>query len=168
MEHTWSARSTRPIMAVYVAAIFVGFMALAYFVLHSAEAVKALAMAGVGGVAALFPGILNKWEYRLTDAGLARRPLSAQKPRDFKDLFSWDDLSHLVPTRTGFKYYKKLDEPRPLARALKVHVLGDYSGEFHVERPDREEVRALVEGYGVAVLGPSRSEGDAGRPQGDG
>lgn len=147
----------QPVVAVYVAGVFVGFIALAYFVFRSPDAVKALATTCVGSLAALAATMLTRSEYRLTEVGLGKRLLSPKKPREFKDVFAWDDLSHLVPTRTGFKYYKKLDEPRRLARVFKLHVFGDYSGEFHVEREDRERVRALIAGRGVQVRLPSRS-----------
>jgi hypothetical protein len=82
MEHAWIARSVRPIVAGYVAAVFVVFMALAYFVFHSPDAVKALFLTAIGAVASVAPGILGRVEYRLTADGLARRPLADKKPRE--------------------------------------------------------------------------------------
>ena len=147
------ARSVRPVIAIRVGVIFGAFMALAHFVFGSPEAVKALAVAGVGGVASLLPSIAARLEYRLSDAGIAKRPVSRGSPREFKDVFLWAELSHLVPTSSGFKYYKKLDESRPFVRAFKLHVLGDWSGELHVEREDLEQVRALLASRGAPVLG---------------
>jgi hypothetical protein len=157
MEHEWSARSVRPIVAGYVAAVFVVFIAVAYFVFHSPDAVKALFLTAIGSVASVAPGILGRVEYRLTDAGLAKRPLAEKKPREFKEVFRWDELSHLVPTRSGFKYYKKTDEPKPLARFLKSHCSARYSGEFHVEPPDRARVRSAIGQRAVPMLRPRRS-----------
>jgi predicted exporter len=65
LEHTWSARNVRPMVAVYVVGVFVGYMALAYLVFHSMDGVKELGMGAIGAVAALMSTILNKWEYRL-------------------------------------------------------------------------------------------------------
>lgn len=157
MEHEWSARSMRPMVAVYVVAVLVAFMALAYFVFHSPDAVKALFLTAIGSVASLAPGILGRVEYRLGDAGLAKRPLMKKKPREFKAVFRWDELSHLTPTASGFKYFKKMDEPKPLARFFKSHFSADYSGEFHVEQADRARVRALMDRRAVLVLRPGRS-----------
>lgn len=67
-EHTWRARKTRPVIALYVLAVFIGFMALAYFGFHSREAVRALFLAAIGALASLAPGILTGFEYRLTDS----------------------------------------------------------------------------------------------------
>ncbi|MCG6955055.1 MAG: hypothetical protein LJF04_03610 [Gemmatimonadetes bacterium] len=165
MEHAWIARSVRPIVAGYVAAVFVVFMALAYFVFHSPDAVKALFLTAIGAVASVAPGILGRVEYRLTADGLARRPLADKKPREFKEIFRWDGLSHMVPTGSGFKYYKKMNEPKPLVRFFKSHFSARYSGELHVEQSDRARVRALIDQRGVPMLRPSRSvDASSGHP----
>lgn len=156
-EHTWSARNVRPVVAVWVVGVFVGFIALSHFVFHSTEAVKALLVTAVGAVGALVPSILTRLEYRLTDAGLARRRGSEKGSRELKVLFLWEELSHFVPTRTGFKYFKKMDEPNPLVRFFKLHISGDHSGEIHVEAEDLPRVRALIDARAVPVFGSGRS-----------
>lgn len=145
MEHTWSARSLRPAIAGYVAMVFCGFMAMAGFVFHSPGAVKTLFFTMIGSLASLVPSLFMRVEYRLTETGLAKRISSQNEPREFRELFRWDELSHLVPTRSGFKYFKELDETRGVARFFKLHFSGDHSGEFHVEPEDLPEVRSLVE-----------------------
>jgi hypothetical protein len=156
-EHTWSARNVRPVVALYVGGVFVGFMALAQLVFHSTDAVKALLVTAVGAVGALVPSLLTRLEYRISDAGLARRRSSEKGARGLKVLFAWEELSHLVPTRTGFKYFKKMDEPNSLLRFFKLHFSGDLSGEFHVETEDLPRVRALIDARAVPVLGSGRS-----------
>jgi hypothetical protein len=157
MEYTWSAHSVRPIVAGYVGAVFGAFIALAYFVFHSPDAVKALFLTAVGTFASLAPGILGRVEYRLTDTGLAKRRRSDKKLREFEELFRWDELSHLVPTGSGFKYYKKIEEPKSLARLFKRHLSDRYSGELHVERADLAKVRSLIGQQAIPMLRSSRS-----------
>lgn len=156
-ESTWSARNVRPVIAVYVLGVFCGFFALAHFVFHSPEAVKALFMAAVAGVASLVPTILSKVEYRLTETGVAKRTLSGKRTREFKDIFRWDELSHVVSTRSGFKYYKKITGSNPIARFLKLHVSGNCSGELHVERRDLHSIRTLLRQRGVRISGSPNS-----------
>jgi hypothetical protein len=151
-EHTWIARKVRPVVALYVAGVFGVFMVLAHFVFHSPEAVKALFLAAMAGEASLAPSLLSRLEYRITEGGIARRPLSKEKPREFQDVLSWSHLSHMTPTRTGFKYFRTVPGTDPrLLRFLKLNVLGDHSGEIYVEPEDRERVRALLEGRCVLV-----------------
>jgi len=159
VEHIWSARSVRPVIALYVSGVFCGFIALAHFVFHSPEAVKALFLTAIGSVASLVPAIRNRFEYRLTEDGLSKRPLSENKPREFKEIFLWDELSHLVPTGSGFKYFKKIKERSPIVRFFRLHVSGDLSGEFRVERGDLEKVRALIDRRAVPIPGPPGSAG---------
>jgi hypothetical protein len=167
-ERSWNARRLRPVIAFYVVGVFAVFIALAHFVFHSPDAIKALAAAALAAVVSLVPSLLNRLEYRITDGGLQKRPLSKERPRAFEDVFAWDELSHLVPTRTGFKYYKKLDEPKPLARFYKLHLSADHSGELHVERRDLEKVRALLHRHAVPVLGsPGLAGGDGTSKGGD-
>jgi len=154
VEHSWTARTVRPIVAIYVVAVFVCFMGLAHVVFHSADAVKALFLALVGVVVGTAPGILNRVEYRITATGLAKRPIRPKNPPEFKHVFAWDELTHLVPTGTGFKFYKRLPDSGPLSRFLKLHVSADYSGEFHVEPGDRARVRAILDRKGVPTSKP--------------
>jgi len=158
-EVTWSARRVRPTVALYVLGVFGAFVAPAHFVFHSPGAVKALFMAAVASIASLAPTILRKVEYRATEAGLARRHLSGKRPQEFEDIFSWNELSHLVPTRLGFKYFKKLAEPNPIVRFLRHHVSGGHSGEIHAEPRDLERIRTMLRERGVRIAGPSESSG---------
>jgi hypothetical protein len=153
-EHAWSARTVQPIVAVYVAAVFVCFMGLAHFVFHSADAVKALFAAAVAGVAAVVPAILNRVEYRISGTGLAKRPLRRKGPGAFEDVFAWDELTHLVPTGTGFKYYKTLPDTGAVSRFFKLYLSAEYSGEFHVDPEDRARVRAIFDRRGVPTSKP--------------
>lgn len=150
---TWSARSVRPAVAFYVLGVFCGFIALAQFGFHSPEAVKALFMAGVASMASLIPMILRRVEYRATEAGVARRARTGKEPRDFEDLFLWDELSHVVPTRSGFKYYKRLIAPNRLARLLRLHFSGKYSGQLHAEPDDVDRIRAVIRQRGIRIPG---------------
>jgi hypothetical protein len=126
---------------VYVAGIFAGFMAMAHFVFHSPDAVKGLLMTGVGSVASLFASTLIRVEYRLTDEGVSKRQGSGEGERAFKLLFRWEELSHLVATRTGFRY--RTQDRR--------------SGELHVEAAELAELRALLGARDVPILGPGQS-----------
>jgi hypothetical protein len=140
----WSARKLQPIIVVYVAAVFAAMMAVAYFLAHSQVAVKALMLGAVGFIVPLFPGLINKVEYRLTESGLEKRPLNLKAPQEFKEVFRWDQLSHVVPMKYGFKYYKPLTDWNPLRRFWKTHVSDAYSGEFHIEAEDRAEVLSIM------------------------
>ena len=145
----WSARKMQPIVLLYVAAVFVAFMVLSYFVFHSMTAVKALAMTAVGSVVALVPGVTSQVEYRLTDLELERRPLNKKDPKEFESVFQMDQLSHVVPMRHGFKFYLPLSESSPVRRFWKAHVSDAYSGEVHVETSDREKVLDLLAQHGI-------------------
>lgn len=144
MEHTWIARKERPWVAGGVAAVFLAFMALAWFVFGSGAAVGSLAAAGLTGLVALVPSLLARVEYRLSDSGMERRPVRRRDPQPFEPLFTWDELSRVVPTRTGFTFYKALDD-RGAARLWKYHVLSGYSGQVRVEPEDVARVRRLVD-----------------------
>ena len=140
----WSARKIRPIVVLYVVAVFALFMAMAYFVFSSTEAVKALALAAVATVFATVPGIMEQIEYRLTQTGVEKKNKKNESP-GFTVVFRWDELSHVVPMRHGFKYFKDLNETNPLRRFWKVHFDDTFSGEVHVEKGDLERVLQLVE-----------------------
>ncbi len=153
-EHSWSARTVRPITAVYVVAVFVCFIGLAHFVFHSADAVRALFVALIGGVVGTVPSILNRVEYRITGAGLEKRPFRTESPREFEDVFAWDELSHLVSTSTGFKFYKRLPDSGPVSRFFKLHFSAGYSGDLHVDPRDRARVRAIIDQKGIPTSKP--------------
>lgn len=156
---TWTARTVRPVIALYVSGVFCGFIAVAHFVFHSPDAVKALSLTAIGAVASLVPAIQNRFEYRLTEDGLSKRPFSGKRHREFEEVFLWDELSHLVPTGSGFKYVKKLDGTNPIARFFRLHISGDFSGEFRVERKDLEKIRALMDRRARPISGRPDSPG---------
>jgi len=136
----WSARKMKPIILLYVAAVFGALMVPSYFVLHSTTAVKALALAAVASIVPLIPAVVSRVEYRLTARGFEHRPLGKKEPGEFKSVFQLDELSHVVPMRHGFKFYKPLNESNPFRRFWKAHVSDAFSGEVHVETVDRERV----------------------------
>ena len=144
LDH-WSARKVPPVVLLYLGAVFAACMALAYFVFDSGEAVKALVVAAVGAIGAATPGVLEKVEYRLAESGIDKRKLDPKKSGEFKNVFRWDELSHIVPTRHGFKYYKVVNESKALARFWKRHLSDTYSGEVRVEQHDLDRVLGLVE-----------------------
>lgn len=148
-EQVWEVRPVRPVMAFYVAAVFLAFMALAYFVFHSLDAVKALFLAAVGGIVSLVPSMVTRIEYSLTEEGLGKRRLTRKKAAGFKRVFSWGELSHVVPTSSGFRYYKRIAARNPLERFFRFHVLSGYSGEIRAEGDDRTRVLARVKAEGV-------------------
>lgn len=153
-EMTWTARSVRPVVLLYVVAVFVAFMAAAHFAFHSPSAVKALFTAAVGGVVALVPSLLKRIEYRLTETGVAKGSSKGKGPMEYKDLFSWGELSHVLPTSSGFKFYKRLDESNPVRRFWKLHIASGCSGEVHVEPEDRARVEAILVQRGIPTRRP--------------
>jgi hypothetical protein len=154
--HTWSERNIRPAILLYVVGVFAGFLALAQFVFRSAEAVEALVLAALASVGATVPGTLKRIEYQLSSVGLSKRPVVHKQPRDFVEVFAWKELSHLVPTKSGFKYYKELEEPNRLRRFTKLHLLSDCSGEFQVGPENRREVEAIIDRQGIPRNRPVR------------
>jgi hypothetical protein len=141
----WSARKLRPIILLYVAVVFAAFMVPAYFMFHSLTAVKALAFSGIGGLVSLFPSVIAKVEYRLSESGLATRPVNKKNPGPFKNRFQWDQLSHFVATKNGFKYHKLMNESKPIRRFWKSRISDEFSGEIHVEIKDRERILQILE-----------------------
>ena len=147
----WTARKMEPIVLVWVALVFLAFMALSLFVFHSVAAVKALAAAAVASLIPMVPAVLNRVEYELTERELSRRTLDPKKPKDFKRVFMLDELSHIVPTRHGFKYCKTLNDSNALRRLWKLHVSDAFSGEVHVETSDQKRVLGELARHGVSV-----------------
>jgi len=147
--YRWSARKLKPVILLYVAAVFVAMMALSYFVFHSMTAVTALATAALGSFVALLPGMVSRVEYRLTERGLESRSLGKKEPGAFRRIFQLDQLSHVVPTRHGFKFYKPLNESNPFRRFWKAHVSDAFSGEVHVEAADQEMVLGILTQHGI-------------------
>lgn len=148
-EELWTARTVQPVTALYLTLILGTFMAVAGLVFHSTEAVLALAALAGGELVMLAPSMLNRVEYRLTEEGLEKRAVRAKDPPPFKRLFAWHELSHLTPTGAGFKFYKKLSEPGRWKRFYKLHMCGDYSGEFHVEPDERRRVEGFFRERGI-------------------
>lgn len=157
-EFTWMARGLRPVVAVYVSGVFAGFMALAHFVVHSPEGVKALALAAVGSLASLIPSMLARVEFRLTKTGLERRRLSPKEPREFEEVFLWGDLNHMAPTGSGYKFYKRGRPSNRWRRFLKLSISGRESGEFQVDPEDRERVEAIISRQGIPTSKPRKTE----------
>ena len=153
--YQWSARKLHPITIFYVAAVFVAMMAVSYFLFHSLTGVKALALGAFGFIVPLFPGVINKVEYRLTESGLDKRPLKPKAPQDFEEVFGWDQLSHIVPMKNGFKYYRSLDDSNPLQRFWKTHISDAYSGEFHIETENLDEIRGILARHGIPISRPN-------------
>ena len=147
---TWVARTVHPIILLGVVGVFAAFAALAFFIFHSTEGVKALLLAAVGAVVATTPAVLSKVEYRLTSSGLGKRPLATRKRTSYRDVFRWDELSDIAPTRRGFTFRTHLDESNALRRFWKRHVSDRYFGEVLVERADLERVLEAIRARGVS------------------
>jgi hypothetical protein len=141
----WSARRISPLVVLSVASIYGAFLALAYFVFHSTGAVKGLALAAVGTLVPLLPALTRRIEYRITETGLESRPRRRENPDAFREVFRWDQLSHVVPGRRGFKFTKPNPGSNPLRRFWNAHFSDAFSGEVHLEAEDRERVLRLVE-----------------------
>ena len=159
LEHIWTVRRVRPAMAIYVAGVFLAFMAMASFVFKSMDAVKALASAAVAAVLALVPGIRARVDYRLTDRGVGKRAHAPGSPGEFEELFSWDELSHVIPTRTGFRFYKAMDSSNPLGRFMNRRILAGRSGEFPVQGRDLEVVRTILQKKNISMSEPPARSG---------
>ncbi len=142
--HIWSARTVRPIITLYVMAVFAAFMVLAWFVFRSADAVQALAIAAVGSLVGITPALLSRVEYRLTETGLEKRPLRPGQARKFEEVFAWAELQELSPTRSGFQFHKQVPAANPLMRLARRQLAAGHSGEVRVEEADRERVTALI------------------------
>lgn len=153
----WTARPVRPAVAVYVLCVFVAFMALAWFVFDSAEAVGALAASALASLVALAPMLARRVEYRLDGRGIFRRRVRPREESEFTLLCSWDDLVRLEPTAAGFKYFRQLPEAGSWTRFVMRHVSDRYSGELHVEPADRSDVTRTIAGHRIgALLGGTR------------
>jgi uncharacterized MnhB-related membrane protein len=148
---TWTARKMRPVVLVSVLGVFAAFMLLAHFVVHSSDAVVALATAAVGAVVPLVPAVLARSEYRLTREGLDRRPVTRDVPKPFTRRFDADGLSHVVATSHGFKFYLPVNTTRPVRAFWRRHLCDAYSGEVHVEAADRERVLGALARLGVSI-----------------
>jgi hypothetical protein len=147
----WTARKMQPVVLLYVAAVFVVFMAVAILVFDSINAIKALALTAVAAIVPLVPSVLARVDYRLRGGLLEQRPHDDSEPKDFETIARLDELSHIKPLRHGFKYFRPLDERNLLVRFWKLEFSDQYSGEVHVEPDDQEKVMELMRRHGVAV-----------------
>ena len=149
--YQWSARKLQPVVLAYVAAVFLGFIALSFFVFHSMTAVKVLAMTAVAAIVPLVPSVIMRIEYRITERGLDRRTLNRDEPQEYERVFRFDELSHVVSMKFGFKFYLPLKASNPLRRFWMAHVSDEFSGEVHVEPEDRETVRNILAEQGIPI-----------------
>ncbi len=108
-------------------------------------------VAAVGAIGAATPGVLEKVGYQLTGSGIEKRKSDPKKPGEFTNVFRWDELSHIAPTRHGFKYFKVLNETNALVRFWERHLSDAYSGEVHVGKHDLDRVLGLVERQRLAT-----------------
>ena len=151
IEIRWVARKLKPSVLIYVLLVFGSFMALSQFVFHSAGAVKSLALAAIAAVVALMPQVLRKIEYQANGSGVRMRAHGREAKGELKMVFTWGELSHAVSTKQGFRYFKTLDEKRPVRRFMKLQFSDRSSGEIHVEAEDRSRVYGLLEERGVSI-----------------
>ena len=154
----WSARKTQPTIVFSVAGVFAVFMAAAHFLFHSPSGVNALAAAAVAAILPLLMGVINKMEYRLTESGLAKRPLKEKEPVEFESVFRWDELSHVVPMKHGFKYFKTFDGSNPVRRFGKAHLSEAASGEVHLEVKDRDRILEIMARRDVPMAKPATDQ----------
>ena len=89
-------------------------MVLVYFVFHSLTGMAALFFGAIGYIVPLVPMTLSQMEYRLTEQKIEKRKFNKAEPTEFTDVVEVDQLSHIVPIRFGFKFFKPLSERNPL------------------------------------------------------
>jgi len=147
----WAARKMQPIVLLWVALVFLALIVVAYFAFHSVTGVMALFLGAVAYLTPLIPMVLNRLEYRLTEQKIEKRTFGEANPSEFADVVELGQLSHVVPIRFGFKFYKPLDERNVFRRFWKLHVTDEYSGEVRVEKADQELVFSISRDRGVAV-----------------
>ena len=147
----WTARKMQPVVLLWVALVFLALIVVTYVVFHSMKGVMALFLGAIGYIVPLVPMILNRLEYRLTEQKIEKRKLDEVKPGEFAAVVEVDHLSHIVPIRYGFKYYKPLEEKNPFRRFWKMHISDGFSGEVRVERADLSRVLDALGRRGVAV-----------------
>jgi hypothetical protein len=114
------------------------------FVFHSPNAVRSLALAAFASIVALLPQVLGKIEYRANESGVGMRSHGKKDRQSFRKVFDWGELTHAVPVKHGFRYFKKLDEKSALRRFVKMQFSDWHSGEIHVEADDRDRVLGLL------------------------
>lgn len=141
---SWTARKVQPVVLAYVLAVFLAFIALAFFVFHSTEAVFALATTAVGSLVPLTPMVMSRVEYQFTEAGLRKRPVKEGNTDAFKEAFSWDEVARITPMKHGFKFFKRVEAKNRLVRFWKTHLSEGMSGEFQVEQGERDAVTEII------------------------
>lgn len=150
-EVRWIARTVRPATLLQVPLVFLVFMAAAQFLFHSADAVRALALTTLAAFVALFPGVLGRVEYWATGHAVKKRPRRTSGDGKFTEVFRWEELDYVVRAKFGFRYFKRMDETSPLRRLWRMHLSDRYSGEIHVDPPDRELVFAMLQERGIPI-----------------
>lgn len=150
-EILWTARKLRPQIPIYVVLIFVFFMLISLFIFHSMSAFRSLALAAIASIVALLPLVLGKFEYQADGSGVRKRPFGNKNKKEFEKVFNWSELSHASVLKHGFKYFKTLDEQKPVQRFLKIQFSDRYSGEIHVGKEDQDRVLGLFTDHGVPI-----------------
>lgn len=148
---SWSARKLQPIVLLYVAGVFLGFIVFAHFVVGSPAAVKALALTSIGAIVPLVPAVLMREEFRLSPTVLEKRKVRRGATEEYDVVVHLAELDHLHPISTGFKFHKTCDETSPFKRFWKIHISDAFSGEVHVEAVDRERVFGVLADLGVSI-----------------
>jgi hypothetical protein len=149
----WSARRMSPKIMLYVAIVFILFIAVSYFGFHSITAVKGLVITAFGSIVALIPMVFTRVEYRLTQQRLESRQIRKKEQKPYKIVFLLDQLSHVVIIDNGFKFYLVLKERNSILRFWKKHISDHYSGEVRLENKDAERVLTTLEKYGCSIKG---------------
>jgi len=150
--HGWTARKLPAWIPVCVVAIFLGFMAFAWFGIHSRHAVRALAMSMFGVVVPLLPAVLVRVEYRLTGAGLERRMPAGGAKSAFRPVFRWDELEGVRAGRSGFGYRLNRGAGDAPADPPSRRRAAGSAGEIPVPADQREAVHGVFAAMGIAIV----------------
>jgi hypothetical protein len=150
-EWHWSARKMSPKVILYVAIIFIAFIALAYWGFHSLAAVKTLFFTALAYILSVLPIVFSHLEYRLSAQKLESRQVKKQDPKPYKTLFQLAEVSHLVKSSGSLKYCLNFEEANRFHRFFKKHFSDRYSGEIKLAPKDSEQIIAALKGLGVVV-----------------
>lgn len=148
IEYSWSARKIAPKIILYVLLIFLIFILISYFGFHSINAVKALLISGFGYLISLLITAYTRIEYKLTKDKLENRPINKKNPKPFKTLFRLDEIDHLKPINSGFKYYLTLNNKN----FWNKHISYKYSGEIKLEKVDRERITSAFKNLSIKII----------------
>lgn len=151
--HYWSVRKISPKILLLIAIVFLIFIAIAYFGFHSTNAVQALIYSALGSIVTLLPGVFTFLEYRLSKEKLEYRPIRKKSQKSYKTIFLVKELSHLVKTADGVKYYLKFSENNSIRRFWKKHISDKYSGEVKIPNNDTSKILDTFKNYGVSIHG---------------